>query len=165
MRDFLAEVREAVKEPARAELAELMRVHAVLGGKRDDKLPPPERYFLSDRVKAEKFKLDSKELAAYFEVGAVTRGLLAVAARMYGLEFKPAKAPVWHPDVAAYDVVSAGGGGAIGRMYLDLYSREGKYKHAAMFPPAHAARLPDGRYLAPIAALECNFPKPAPSRR
>jgi thimet oligopeptidase len=159
VREFLGEVRDAVREPAKAELAELMRIHVKLGGKKEDKLPPPDRYFLSDRVKADKFKFDSKELSAYFEVGAVTRGLLAITSRMYGLEYKPVSgAAVWHPDVTAYDVVS--GGRVIGRFYLDLFSREGKYKHAAMFPIRTPARLPDGRYLAPIAALECNFPKP-----
>jgi thimet oligopeptidase len=159
VREFLGEVRDAVRDPAKAELAELMRAHVKMGGKKDDKLPPPDRYFLSDRVKAEKFKFDSKELSAYFEVSAVTRGLLATTAKMYGLEFKPVANPaVWHPDVVAYDVSS--GGHTIGRFYLDLYAREGKYKHAAMFPIRTPARLPDGRYLAPIAALECNFPKP-----
>ncbi len=158
--DFLTEVRDAVKEPARAELAELMRVHMTMGGKRDDKLPPSDKYFLSDRVKAEKFKLDTKALHAYFEVGAVTRGLLGVASKMYGLEFKPvpASTPRWHTDVSVYDVLADGH--PLGRVYLDLYAREGKYKHAAMFPIRTPARLPDGRYLSPIAALECNFPKP-----
>ncbi len=158
VRAFLAEVREAVKEPAKAELAELLRAHARMGGKENEKLPPSDRYYLSDRVKAEKFKLDSKEVKNYFEVGAVTRGLLAVTAKMYGLEFRRVDAKVWHPDVTAYDVLS--GGRVFGRFYLDLYSREGKYKHAAMFPLRTPARLPDGSYLTPIAALECNFPKP-----
>jgi thimet oligopeptidase len=157
VRSFLDEVRSAVKEPAKAEMAALMKVHVTMGGKMADKLPPSDRYFLSDRVKAEKFKFDSKELQAYFEVGAVTRGLLTVTSKMYGLEYKPVAAVTWHPDVTAYDVVASGH--TIGRFYLDLYSREGKYKHAAMFPLRTPARLPDGRYLLPIAALECNFPK------
>jgi thimet oligopeptidase len=160
VKDFLAEVREAVKAPAKVEFADLMRVHVKLGGKREDKLPPPERYFLSDRVKAEKFKFDSKALAPYFEVSAVVKGLLAITAKMYGLEYRavPTTATnVWHPDVTEFDVVAEGK--TVGRFYLDLYSREGKYKHAAMFPLRTPARLPDGRYLAPIAALECNFPK------
>jgi thimet oligopeptidase len=157
VRAFLGEVRDAVKEPARAELAELMKVHLKLGGKAGDRLPPSDRYFLSDRVKAERFKLDTKELKNYFEVGAVTRGLLAVTAKMYGLEYRTVAATTWHTDVTAYDVLADGR--IVGRFYLDLYSREGKYKHAAMFPLRTPARLPDGRYLAPVAALECNFPK------
>src|SRR5262249_8324349 len=38
--------------------------------------------------------------------------------------------------------------------------RPDKYKHAAMFPIRTPAKMPDGRYLQPVAALECNFPKP-----
>lgn len=158
VRAFLAEVRDAVKEPAKAEYAELMRLHVKLGGNLRDKLDPPARYYLQDRVRAEKYKLDSKAVAAYFEVGAVARGLLDVTAELYGLEYHPVTGAAWHPDVTAYEVRS--GGKTIGKFYLDLYSRPDKYKHAAMFPIRSAARLPDGRYLMPIAALECNFPKP-----
>ena len=39
---------------------------------------------------------------------------------------------LWHEDVAAYDV-SSRSGERIGRIYLDLHPREGKYKHAAQF--------------------------------
>src|SRR5262249_48079240 len=35
-----------------------------------------------------------------------------------------------------------------------------KFKHAAMFPIRQAKRLPDGTFQLPLAALECNFPKP-----
>jgi thimet oligopeptidase len=156
--DFLESARAAVKEPAAAELKELMRVHVLTGGKPGDKLAPPDRYFLQDRVRAEKFKFDSKEIANYFDVTAVTRGLLDITAEMYGLEYKEVPANAWHPDVKAYEVWA--GGKRFGKFYLDLYSRADKYKHAAMFPIRTPAKLPDGRYLEPVAALECNFPKP-----
>jgi thimet oligopeptidase len=158
---FLTSVREAVKDRARTEYAELMRLHVKIGGKDTDKLTPPDRYYLADRIKAEKFDLDTKKLKPYFEVRTVTQGLLDVTARMYGLEYKRVDAPVWHPDVMAYDALW--NGQVIGRFYLDLYSREGKYKHAAIFPVRTPARLPNGQYLLPIAALECNFPKPGAS--
>src|SRR5262249_22430281 len=64
----------------------------------------------------------------------------------------------WHPDVAAYEVWDRGK--KIGKFYLDLYPRPGKYKHAAMFPIVQPKRLHDGSALLPTAALECNFPKP-----
>ena len=145
------EVRDAVKEPARAEYADLMRLHVKLGGRANDKLPPSDRYYLSDRVRAERFRFDSKEINAYFEVRSVIQGLLDVTAEMYGLEYKAIPANAWHPDVTAYEVWS--GGKAFGKFYLDLYPRPGKYKHAAMFPIRTPAKLADGRYLTPMAAL------------
>ena len=158
VRGFLGEVRDAVKEPARAEYADLMRLHVKLGGRASDKLPPSDRYYLSDRVRAERFRFDSKEINAYFEVRSVIQGLLDVTAEMYGLEYKAIPANAWHPDVTAYEVWS--GGKAFGKFYLDLYPRPGKYKHAAMFPIRTPAKLADGRYLTPMAALACNFPRP-----
>ena len=158
VRDFLGRLQAALKEPAKLEMAEFMKEHVKLGGKATDKLPPSERYYLEDRVRRAKYKFDSQELSNYLELGAVKKGLMDITARMYGLEYREVPANAWHPDVTAYEVWS--GGAQIGKFYLDLHSREGKYKHAAMFPMRTAARLRDGTYQLPIAALECNFPKP-----
>jgi thimet oligopeptidase len=158
VRDFLSEVKAAVRAPAAAEFALLMKEHVALGGKATDKLPPPDRYYLEDRVRAHKYKLDSQELSKYFEVSAVTRGLLDITATMYGLSFVSVADRTWHPDVLVYEVRS--GGALVGKLYLDLYSRPDKFKHAAMFSVRTAKRLPDGSYQLPAAALECNFPKP-----
>jgi thimet oligopeptidase len=158
VRAFLNEVKAAVKAPAEAELAELMKEHVALGGKSTDKLPPSERYYLEDRVRANKYKFNSQELSNYFEVGAVVKGLLDITRTIYGLEYTKVDETTWHPDVAVYEVRS--GGALIGKFYLDLYSRPDKFKHAAMFSVRTAKRLPDGRYQLPEGALECNFPKP-----
>ncbi len=77
---------------------------------------------------------------------------------MYGLDYKEVPAQAWHPDVTAYEVSS--GGKAIGKFYLDLYSRPDKFKHMAMFPVITAKKLADGTRRLPVASLECNFPKP-----
>jgi thimet oligopeptidase len=158
VKDFLAEIREALRAPAKAEMAELMKEHVKLLGKATDKLAPPERYFLQDRVRKTKYKLDSQELSKYLEIGAVTKGLLAITAKMYGLEYKEVAAKAWHPDVTAYEVTS--GGQPVGRFYLDLYSRPDKFKHMAMFAVRTSKRLRDGSTRLPVASLECNFPKP-----
>jgi thimet oligopeptidase len=161
VRYFLEQVKNAVKAPAALEYAELMKEHVALGGKATDKLPPSERYYLEDRVRAHKYKMDSKEVSNYFEVGAVTQGLLDITKSMYGLEYTKIDEKAWHPDVAVYEVRSKGA--LIGKFYLDLYSRPDKFKHAAMFSMRTAKRLSDGTYQLPEAALECNFPKPDPT--
>ena len=156
---FLAHVRNAVREPAKAEFAEFVQEHVALGGNAKDPLPPSDRYFLEDRLRNKKYKFDSKELSNYFEVESVTKGLLDVSAEMYGLEYKQVPASAWHPDVTAYEVYSDGK--VIGKFYLDLYPRADKFKHAAMFPVRTAKVLPDGTHQLPMAVLECNFAKPS----
>ncbi|HKZ76020.1 MAG TPA: M3 family metallopeptidase, partial [Actinomycetota bacterium] len=59
-------------------------------------------------------------------------------------------------EVEVYDVTE--GDRLLGRVYLDMHPREGKYKHYAQFTLASGQagrRLPEG-------ALVCNFPRPAP---
>jgi thimet oligopeptidase len=158
VRDFLEKVRAALKEPAKAEYQELVKEHVRLGGKKTDKLMPPDRYFLEDRVREAKYKFNSQALSDYFEIRAVTKGLMDITSRMYGLEYKEVAAKAWHPDVTAYEVSS--GGKKIGKFYFDLYSRPDKYSHAAMFSIVTAKRRADGTYQIPVVALECNFPKP-----
>src|SRR5262249_38826641 len=137
---------------------ELMKEHVQLGGKATDKLLPPDRYYLEDRVRKAKYNFESQDLSNYLEVRAVRKGLMDVTARMYGLEYKEVQTKAWHPDVTAYEVWS--GGKKIGKFYFDLYSRPNKYGHAAMFPITSGKRHADGSYQLPVAALECNFPKP-----
>jgi thimet oligopeptidase len=65
-------------------------------------------------------------------------------------------ATTWHDEVAAYDVHDASasaGTDPVGRIYLDLHPREGKYKHAAQFTLTDGVA---GRQL-PEGVLVCNF--------
>ena len=160
VKEFLDKLKDALKEPAKAELTEFMKEHVRLGGKASDKLTPPDRYYLEDRVREAKYKFNSQELSSYLEIGAVKKGLMDITAKMYGLEYREVPARAWHPDVTAYEVYSQKTGEKIGKFYFDLYSRKDKYKHAAMFTVRTPKRLRDGTYQLPIAALECNFPKP-----
>ena len=138
-RDFGAEFQKAVPDPSRAMIE-------------------ADRYFVADRIKSQRLSLDSKLLADYFEVDAVTRGLLAITAEMYGLEYAPLEGVQWHESVKGYEVRS--GGRSIARFYLDLAPRANKYKHAAMFGIRTGKTLSDGTRQTPIAALVCNFPPP-----
>jgi thimet oligopeptidase len=40
---------------------------------------------------------------------------------------------LWHPDVQAYAVQDARSGATLAALYVDLYPREGKYNHAAVW--------------------------------
>jgi thimet oligopeptidase len=111
--------------------------------------------YLKERVRAEQLDFDAQSVRPYFEFTRVEAGLLAMASNLFGVEFrKIADARVWHPDVEVYDVFDHGE--RLGRIYLDLHPRAGKYSHAAQFTLVtgkRGARLPEG-------VLLCNFPKP-----
>ncbi len=111
---------------------------------------------LKERVRAEQLDFDSQSVRPYFDLGRVQQGIFETTARMFGIEYHRIEAPVWHPDVTAWEAVEQGR--VIGRFFLDLFPRDGKYKHAAQFTLASGQA---GRAL-PEGALVCNFPK-APS--
>jgi len=158
---FLDDLAKKVKQPARKEYREFQAEYRKLGGKATP-IPNYERLYLEQKLREKKYGFDSKELSEYFEVRNVTAGLLRIVSRLYGITFRDVpSAPRWHPDVRVLDVYDHRN--KVGRVYLDLYPREGKYKHAAMFEIRTGKRLRDGRYLEPVAALMCNFPKPGES--
>lgn len=156
---FLEGLRVHIEKKGASEMDELLAMHEKLGGKKTDKLPPSDRTYLEDRVRQAKYGLDSKEVSEYFEVTKVKNGILAITSKIFGITFRKADLPAWHADVEPMEVVDKSGK-VIGRFYFDLYPRPGKYKHAAVFSIRDTKTMADGSRLLPIAAIECNFPKP-----
>jgi thimet oligopeptidase len=117
---------------------------------------PWDSAYLQERVKAEEYGFDSQSVRPYLEYGRVRDGVLDVTGRLFGIAYRRVVAPVWHPEVEVYDVLE--GETLLGRVYLDMHPRDGKYKHYAQFTLAsgqRGVRLPEG-------VLVCNFPRPAP---
>ncbi|HWC23191.1 MAG TPA: M3 family metallopeptidase [Flexivirga sp.] len=107
--------------------------------------------FYSELVRKEQYAVDAQQVRTYFSFEKVRQGLLDVTGRLFGISFEPVDAVTWDADVAPYDVLRAGE--RIGRIYLDLHPRDGKYKHAAQFDLRGGLR---GRQL-PEGVLLCNF--------
>ena len=149
--EFVDRVTAAADPRARRDLALLRRRQV-----RDDPDAPPmtradTRYY-EELVRREDFDVDAHHVRRYFEFGRVRAGLLDTTAQLFGVEYvQRPDVPVWHEDVAAYDVLREGA--LIGRIYLDLHPREGKFKHAAEFPLVSGV---DGRQL-PEGSLVCNL--------
>jgi thimet oligopeptidase len=110
--------------------------------------------YYGEVVRRELYDVDSHEVRRYFTFAKVRKGLLDVTSRLFGLEYTEVADPrAWHRDVAVYDV--ALDGRQLGRIYLDLHPRDGKYKHAAQFDLVSGVA---GRQLAE-GVLVCNFPR------
>jgi len=83
----------------------------------------------------------------------VRQGVLDTASTLFHVTFfREENVPSWDPAVETWDVVD--GGKTIGRFYLDMHPRPGKFSHAEMAPVLDGIV---GKQL-PEAILVCNFP-------
>jgi thimet oligopeptidase len=114
-----------------------------------------ERSYLSELVRRSKYDFDSQAVRPYFPFMEVKQGILDTAADLFHVSFRQEQnIPSWDPAVETWIVIDSGK--PIGRFYLDMHPRTGKYSHAEMAPVLDGIR---GKQL-PEAILVCNFPVP-----
>jgi thimet oligopeptidase len=118
------------------------------------------RYY-SNELKKEKYNVDAEQLRVYFPFQSVLDGMFAIYQKIFGLKFERIEPPYkWIGDLQLYAVSDAKTGEPMGCFYLDMFPREGKYNHFAMFPIIEGKLLPDGTYQRPVMSMICNFPAP-----
>ena len=111
--------------------------------------------YLQELVKNDLYKYDSQTVRPYFEYRRVKQGVMDLTSKMFGITFRAVPdAVVWHPDVEAFDVLE--GSRLLGRIYLDMFPRDNKYKHYAQFTLINGK----ANRMLPEGVLVCNFPKP-----
>jgi Zn-dependent oligopeptidase len=114
-----------------------------------------ERSYLAELVRRSKYDFDSQSVRPYFPFMQVKQGILDAAADLFHVSFqREPNVPAWDPAVETWIVIDRGK--AIGRFYLDMHPRPGKFSHAEMVPVLDGIR---GKQL-PEAILVCNFPVP-----
>jgi thimet oligopeptidase len=155
---FLDKVTEVASERSAEEYAVLLEQKRKEEPEAEEVLDWEKAYH-EERVRTERYHVDSKEIRGYFDYRRVKDGILSLTEDLFGVRFQQVPdAPRWHRDVEALDVFEDGS--KVGRVYLDMHPREGKFKHAAMFPLVRGVR----GLAVPEAALVCNFPNPRTSK-
>jgi len=107
-------------------------------------------------IRKRDYDFDPQAARPYFVFANVKQGVFDVTSKMFGVTYQKIQTPVWHPSVEAYEVYE--GKKLLGRFFLDLHPRPGKYNHAARF----GIRQGSGGVQVPEAALVCNFPGNTP---
>jgi thimet oligopeptidase len=152
--DFIQQVNDASRELSKREfdmlLAEKQKTDP--GAK---EIWDYERGYFSEQVRRTQYNFDSQSVRPYFPFMEVKQGILDTAASLFHVTFQQEpNVPAWDPAVETWIVLD--GGKPIGRFYLDMHPRPGKYSHAEMAPVLDGIR---GKQL-PEAILVCNFPAP-----
>jgi thimet oligopeptidase len=115
-----------------------------------------EHRYLEEQVKRANYSFDSQSLRPYLPYNEVKQGVLDTAADLFHVTFREEHdVPAWDPSVETYDVIDSGK--MIGRFYLDMHPRAGKYTHDETAPLLDGIA---GKQM-PEAALICNLPTPA----
>lgn len=153
---FLDSVTGAVNAREKAELQELRADKAKHLGTPLDQAQV-ERWdatFYSERVKREKFSVDQNAFRPYFPPQASLEFSMRIIEKLMGVKYTRIPNKLWHEEAQTYVVSDAASGKAIAQMYVDLYPRDGKYNHAAVWPLRGSATRIDRT---PVASLVVNF--------
>jgi thimet oligopeptidase len=153
---FLDRVQGLVTRRAKKDYDELL-AQAKKANKAATEVTEWQKAYYENQLKREKYSVDATEVRKYFEFARTLAGLLDITSTIYDIKYVEVTTDprVWNPDVKVYDVMR--GTEKLGRIFLDMHPRPGKYKHAAEFPIVDGVK----GVQVPEAALICNFPDPA----
>ncbi len=92
-------------------------------------IAPWDYRYYAEKVRQEKYDLDSDEVREYLQLDNLREALFHVAGELFNYSFTPTPegaVPVFHPDVKVWEVTDRTSGKHIGLWYLDPYARPGK---------------------------------------
>ncbi len=155
---LLAEVWEPAKRKAAMERDRLLAVARAEGF--NGALAPWDWRYYAEKVRRADYAIDEAKIKPYFPLATMQRAVFDTATRLFGIDFTPVPdAPVYHPDVRAYEVRDASG--HVGVFLADNHARDDKRSGAWMSSYRDQERL-DGP-VSPIIVNNNNFAKSDPT--
>ena len=126
-------------------------------------IEPWDYRFYAEKVRKQKYDLDSDEVKQYLQLDKLTDALFFVAGEVFNYNFTPVpegSVTVFHEDVNVWDVTDKTSGEHIGLWYLDPFARPGK-RSGAWATTYRSHSTFDGEKTV-LASNNSNFVKPAP---
>jgi thimet oligopeptidase len=150
--EFIEEINVTVRPIAQREYT-MMLAEKRKRDPRATQIMSYEFWHLLELVRRAQFHFDSQSIRPYLPYAAVKQGVMDTAASLFHVRFRQElNAPAWDPSVETWDVLE--GDRMIGRFYLDMHPRPGKYSHdesLEVLAGVSGKQLPEG-------ILVCNFP-------
>jgi peptidyl-dipeptidase Dcp len=143
---------------------EVADMQAVADANGDDITIEPWDYrYYAEKVRIDKYDLNSDEVKQYLQLDKLTEAMHYVAGELFNFEFTPVpegSVPVYQEDVKVWEVTDKTTGENIGLWYLDPYAREGK-RSGAWANMFRGYSTFDGKKNV-LSTNNSNFVKPAP---
>ncbi len=93
------------------------------------KIEPWDYRYYAEKVRKEKYDLNSDEVKQYLQLDRLREAMFFVAGELFNFQFTPVpegSVPVFHEDVKVWEVADRTSGDHVGLWYLDPYARPGK---------------------------------------
>lgn len=131
---------------------------------KDIAIAPWDYRYYAEKVRQEKYDLNSDEVKQYLQLDKLTQALFFTAEEIFNYKFTPVPegtVPVFQNDVKVWEVTDKDSGKHIGLWYLDPYARKGKRSGAWASQYRSHAEM-DGKEETVLGSNNSNFIKPAP---
>ena len=158
---FLKDLQKKLTPLGKKETKQMVSYKNEKTGKKSRAVYPWESAYWGYKYSKEYLQLDSEKIKEYFPSQVVIEGMLDLFGNLFGITFEPVPIPVWHEDVKAFAIKDKQSKELLAYFYMDLYPREGKYKHAACFDLVNGEEKTDGSYQPPFVAIVANMNKPS----
>ncbi|GAA0726774.1 M3 family metallopeptidase [Aquimarina litoralis] len=126
-------------------------------------IEPWDYRYYAEKVRKQKYDLDSDEVKQYLQLDKLREAMFFVAGELFNYKFTPVaegSIPVFHEDVNVWEVNDKSSGEHIGLWYLDPFARTGK-RSGAWATTYRSHTTFDGKKTV-LASNNSNFVKPAP---
>ena len=155
--NFLQDLEKKLKPLAKKEQKELLKYKTEKTGEKTKKIETWQSAYWSNKYKKEHYDIDAEKIKEFFPTDYVIENMLEIFGNLFDVKFQKANIDTWHKDVVAYKVFDNEKSQTIAYVYMDLYPRDGKYKHAACFDLVAGKELKDGTYQKPFTAIVANL--------
>jgi len=133
-------------------------IQAIMSRESSDEIQSWDWGFYTEKVRAEKYSLDTAAMKPYFELERVLKdGVFFAAEKLYGLTFKERPDLVaYHPEARVFEVFNEDGS-AVGLYIGDFYTRDSKRGGAWMNSLVKQSKLLNQK---PVVVNNMNVSKP-----
>lgn len=159
--ELMEAVWPAALERVKEEVADMQAVADAEGA--NIEIAPWDYRYYAEKVRKQKYDLDSDEVKQYLQLDKLTEALFFVAGELFNYNFEAVPegtVPVFHEDVKVWEVTEKNTGEHIGLWYLDPYARKGKRSGAWASQYRSHENLDEKKTV--LASNNSNFIKPAP---
>lgn len=161
---YMPKAQEELEEVKSVYYDEINTTEEALADGDERRFMPWDHAYYSNMLKEKKYSLNSEMLRPYFNLENVKNGVFGLATTLYGITFRKNEvAPVYHPDVEAYDVIDKDGS-FLALFYCDFHPRASKRSGAWMTEFKGEWKDESGKRSTPVVSIVMNLSKPTDTR-